>query len=292
MNEIRVLLVDGELGDVRFIQDALAEMEERTHGGAWIHCRVSHLECAEDAAIVLESERPDIVLFNPALADSRGLETFSTLHDAAPGVPLIALLDAGEDGLGRRMLRQGAQDFIIKSEIDCQPLARAILNAIERQRFYRATQLASAVDLETGFYNGDTFRALARRDIQLARECGRPAALVLAELDNLTEVDSVCGREATHDLIVEAANVLRVAASETALVARDGLGRFAVLALEDTSEVLVSALQQHIQAGLHSFAFVFGYASIHTGAVATIEDLMKTAEAVLYENKLAYSNIT
>ena len=164
MNDIRVLLVEAELNEAQFIQEALAEMEERTHGGAWVHCRVSHLERAEDAVVVLEREPPDVVLFNPSLPDARGLETFSTFRDAAFGVPLIALLEAGDEGLGRRMLREGAQDFILKSEIDCQPLARAILNGIERQRFQRATQRIAAVDLETGFYNPDGFRAICNYD--------------------------------------------------------------------------------------------------------------------------------
>jgi two-component system cell cycle response regulator len=291
MNEIRVLLVDSELNDARFIQEALSEIEERTQGGAWVHCRVSHLERAEDATVVLETERPDILLFNPTLVDSRGLETFSTFHDAAPGVPMIALLDAGEEGLGRRMLRQGAQDFVIKSEVDCQPLARAMLNAIERQRFYRANQLGSAVDMETGFYNSETFRALAVRDIQLAREGVRPIALVLAELDNLVEVDAVCGREATHDMIVESANVVRAAASESALLARVGLGRFVMLTWQVSADHLISALQNRIQADHHSFAFVFGYATMDHDLPADIDELLKTAEAVLYENKKAYSHL-
>jgi two-component system cell cycle response regulator len=287
MNDIRVLLIDGELSDARFVEDALAEMEERTHGGAWIHCRVSHFERAEDAAILLESERPDIVLFNPMLADSRGLETFATLRDAAPGVPLIALLDTGEEGLGRLMLRQGAQDFIVKSEIDCQPLARAMLNAIERQRFFRATQLASAVDLETGFYNPASFQVLATRDIQLARECGREVGLVTAEIDSLMDVDAAYGREAAHDLIVEAANVIREAASEMALIARTGLGSFAMLTWQAPPERLIGTLQNRTQAGHHAFAFAFGSASADGGQAATVDDLLKTAEAALYENKQA-----
>jgi PleD family two-component response regulator len=292
MNDIRVLLVDGELSDARFVEDALAEMEERTHGGAWIHCRVSHLERAGDAAILLEAERPDVVLFNPTLPDSRGLETYSTLRDAAPGVPLIALLEAGEEGLGRRMLRQGAQDFILKSEIDCQPLARAMLNAIERQRFYRATQLASAVDLETGFYHPGSFQNLANRDIQLARGCGRPLELVAAEIDSLLDVDAAYGREAAHDLIVEAANVIRGAAGETALIARTGLGCFAIATWQMSAERLIAAVQNQVQAGQHAFAFTFGSATMDEDADGTIDGLLRTAQAALDENKQAYLNLT
>ncbi len=177
-------------------------------------------------------------------------------------MPLIALLDAGEEGLGRRMLRMGAQDFVLKGELDCQPLARAILNAIERQRFQRGTQLASATDVETGLYNNEGFRAIAARDVELARECGRSLTLLLAEVDNLTDVDQACGREQLHDLVAEAANVVRAGAAGTALIARVGLGRFAMLDWQNTADELISRLQQETQADHHAFAFVFGHASM------------------------------
>ncbi|MDQ6741068.1 MAG: diguanylate cyclase [Actinomycetota bacterium] len=291
MNDIRVLLVEGDLDDAQFIGDALAEMEETTHGGAWVHCRLDHLQRAEDAIIVLENEQPDIVLFSPVLPDSRGLETFSAFRDAAPTVPLIALLEAGEEGLGRRMLRLGAQDFVLKAELDCQPLARAMLNAIERQRFQKGTQLASATDLETGLYNNAGFRAIGARDVELAREVGRGITLLLAEVDHLVEVDEAYGREATHDLVIQAANVIRAAAGGTALIARVALGRFALLTWQDTADVLIARLQEETQSGHHAFAFVFGYATSLDGAETTLEELLETAEAALYENRQAYCNL-
>lgn len=289
MNDIRVLLIEGELSDASFIQEALAEIEETTHGGAWVHCRVTHLECLEDAVVVLTTERPDIVLFNPVLPDSRGMETFCTLRDVAAGIPLVALLDPGEEGLGRRMLREGAQDFVIKCEIDCRPLARSILNAIERQRFQRSTQLSSAIDLETGFYNPDGFAEIAARDLQLARKCNRELTLLIAEVDDVMEVDSACGREAVHELVVEASTVIRTSMGESALAARLGLARFGLVAWHTSPNELIGRLQNSIQAGHHAFAFVFGFTSSQKGS--TFADLMETAEAVLYENKQAYSNL-
>ncbi len=292
MKPIHVLLIEGELSDARFVEDALAEIEETTHGGAWIPCRVDRLEQLADALLVLESEHPDIILFNPALPDSGGLATFRSLHDSAPETPLIALLDNGEEGLGRRMLRQGAQDFVLKNEIDCRPLARSMLNAIERQRYQRGTQLASATDPETGFYNADGFAAIAARDIQLARECQQRLTLVLAEVDNLPEIDQLAGREAAHELIMEAANVIRAGAGPAAIAGRLSFGRFAVLAWRDSASQLIARIQRETEAGHNSFAFVFGSAASDPATARSLEQLIEDAGAVLYENKQAYSNIS
>ncbi len=289
MSNIRVLLVESELSDARFVEEALTEIEETTHGGAWIHCNITHLESVEDSVALLASEPPDVILFSPALQDSRGLETFAALRDASGGLPLIALIEAGEEGLARRMLREGLQDFVLKAELDCDPLARTIVNAIERQRFIRAMARAAASDPETGLANAVVFQQSAVREIALARECGRMLTLLLAELDSLDELDSACGRNTTHETIVEAANIIRAAVDETALVGRVGLGRFAILEWRDQPEALIADLQQQIQAEHQTFAFVFGYALADPESNESIAALMATAEIVLCENKQAYS---
>jgi PleD family two-component response regulator len=291
MSNIRVLLIESDLSDARFVHEALTEMEETTRGGAWIHCNVTHLETLDEAVALLASEPPDIILFSPALEASRGMETFAALRDAAAGVPLIALIEAGEEGLGRRMLREGLQDFVLKCEIDCDPLARTIANAIERQRFLRAMARAAASDPETGLANLVVFQQSAAREAALARECGRTLTLTLAELDNLEELDSACGRNTTHDTIVEAANIVRTAVDETALVGRVGLGRFAVLEWRDTAAPLINDLQQQLQAEHQAFAFVFGHACLTPGSNDSIAAVMAAAEAALCENKLAYSTL-
>ena len=291
MNDIRVLLVESELSDARFLEDALAEIEEMTHGGSWVHWVVTHLELLEDAVTILTNERPDIVLFSPNLPDSAGFATFTALRDAAPDVALIAMIEASEEALGRRMLRQGGQDFIVKSEVDCRPFARAILNAIERQRFQRCAQLASAVDFETGFYTAESFHGMAARDLELAGNCSRPITLVIAELDDLIEAGEACGRETVHELIVEAANVIRASAGATALIGRLALGRFAIISWQHSPDRLVTILQNAVQEGHHPLAFIFGCVTAHPGSGTTVEHLMQAADAALYENKQAYSNL-
>jgi PleD family two-component response regulator len=291
MNDIRVLFVEDELADARFIREALAEIEETTHGGAWLHCNVTHLERLDDAVLVLGAETMDVVLFNPALPDSRGMATFTALHDAAPNVPLIALVEPGDEGLGRRMLREGAQDYIVKSEIDVDPLAGAILNGIERQRFVRAALRSTAGDPESGFATAPAFDALASRDLLLARDCGRSLVLMMAEIDNFEDLDAACGRSAAHEFVMAAANVIRTVVGEYALVGRLGTNRFAILEWRRTPEELIGALQTQVGREHQPFAFVFGYTFAEPCSSTTLVELIAAAETMLCENKHAYSNL-
>jgi PleD family two-component response regulator len=291
MSDIRVYLLEGQMGDARFVLEALAELEETTHGGAWLHCKTTHFERLEEALIVIAEEAPDVVLFNPNLPDCYGLETFVRLRDTAPAIPLIALVEEFDQGLGRRMVREGAQDFLLKQEIDCRPLARSMMNAIERHRFIRAALRHIRTDPETGLLNRAGFEETADRERVLARECGRNLSLVLAELDALGELDEACGRMVMHETVREAGNTIRNAAGETALPARIGLARFGVLAWNDTPERMIGSVQQQLAVEHQQFAFVFGHARIDMESEHGVAEALKAAEERLCENKLAYSSL-
>ena len=291
MNKIRVLLVEGDPVDARFLQEAFAEIEEATRGGAWMHCQVTHVERAEEAVLVCGAEPQDIVLFNVRLPDASGMEAYQVLRDAAPAVPLVALIDAGDEGLGRRMLREGAQDYLVECEIDCDSLARVVMNGIERQRFVRAAMYRVENDFETGLPGRNGFQNAAARDLLLAAECGRAVSLVLAEIDNLVALGSACGRFAAHDAVLQAAIAVRNTAGEKGLAARIGAGRFAILDWSRNADEIIGALQQQIQSEHQEFAFAFGSVQIEPNGLWGFEDALKSAEEMLCENRLAYSDL-
>mgnify|MGYP002381540820 CR=1 FL=1 len=125
----------------------------------------------------------------------------------------------------------------------------------------------------------------------LARDCHRSLALVLAEVDSFDELDEAYGRTATHETVVQAANTLRQAVGEKALVARTGLGRFAVLDWDASPDQLIGNVQSQLAMEHQSFAFVFGQAAVDPDSDDSIPEALRTAELALCENKLASSNL-
>ena len=77
---------------------------------------------------------PDIILLDLQLPDCTGLEGFGALHALVPDVPQIILTNFADDGLAATAVRQGAQDYLIKKEVDTTLLTKSIRYAIERQR--------------------------------------------------------------------------------------------------------------------------------------------------------------
>ena len=124
---IKVLLVEDNAGDVRLIEEMLAEVR-----GAPFD-----LECTDQLSTGLErlaAGGTDAILLDLSLPDSRGLDTFAKVHARAPQVPIIVLTGLDDEALAVEAVREGAQDYLVKGQVDSHLLARAMRYAIERKR--------------------------------------------------------------------------------------------------------------------------------------------------------------
>lgn len=124
---IKVLLIEDNPGDARLILELLREVPTA-------NLALEHVDRLEPALARLRDAPVDVVLLDLALPDSRGHGTFAAVYGLAPDVPIIVLTGLGDDGLAVRVVHEGAQDFLVKGQVDGPVLWRAIRYAIERQR--------------------------------------------------------------------------------------------------------------------------------------------------------------
>ncbi len=95
----------------------------------------------------LPSGGVDLVLLDLTLPDSTGIESFTQLYNQFPSLPIVVLTALEDETLALTALREGAQDYLIKNEINPRSLTRAIRYAIERKRGEEArSQLAAIVE--------------------------------------------------------------------------------------------------------------------------------------------------
>jgi PAS domain S-box-containing protein len=95
------------------------------------------IECAGTLAKGMESLEADgfeLVLLDLQLPDSEGLKSFTSIHERCPGIPVIVLTGTSDEDLAVKAVQLGAQDYLIKSEVDVSQLKRSIKYALERQR--------------------------------------------------------------------------------------------------------------------------------------------------------------
>lgn len=76
----------------------------------------------------------DLVLLDPGLPDSQGLETLAAVRGAAPQTPIVLLTGYDDQDFAVQSLKEGAQDYLVKGEALGDQVPRAIRYAIERQR--------------------------------------------------------------------------------------------------------------------------------------------------------------
>ena len=76
----------------------------------------------------------DVVLLDLGLPDSQGLDTFMHLREAGPGVPIVILTGISDANLASRAVEAGAQDWLVKGQINAAVLDRSLRYAIQRVR--------------------------------------------------------------------------------------------------------------------------------------------------------------
>jgi signal transduction histidine kinase len=131
---IRALLIEDNPGDARLIREMLREASARDAADVLHADRLS-------AGLALLAERDvDVLLLDLSLPDSSGLATFETAHAAAPGVPIVVLSGLDDEGLAARAVHEGAQDYLVKGQVDGGTILRSLRYAIERQRLEAARQ--------------------------------------------------------------------------------------------------------------------------------------------------------
>ncbi len=95
---------------------------------------VSRCSTLREALDFLSHSTIDAVLCDLHLPDSRGLQTLCPALDHAGGAPVLVLTSLDDTQFGYHAVRQGADDFLLKSELSPGLLMRTVLYAIERRR--------------------------------------------------------------------------------------------------------------------------------------------------------------
>ncbi len=273
---LRLLLVEPDLEEALFLKDVLADIEEGRHFRTWVHLEPLHAASWDEAEAILSSEKMDVILLNPDLPDCQGFETFRRSREVAPAVPVVLLLGAGDEALGVRIVREGAQDFVIRGQIDCAPLAHALRNAVERERLVAAEHTVRFIDPLTGLANLCCFDAFAERDRKLAERLGTRWMILLTELTDLDGLVEIHGEQRRDWTVVQLAELLRSVTDSADLLYRICPTRFALTVFEADYDSLKQT-RNRVERSLAGERVVTGSAIFCPEKPVSLEDLLTDA---------------
>jgi len=127
LDSLHLLLVESTESDALVIADYLDESKS-------VYFDITHLQSLSEAHDFLQENSVDIILVNLFLPDSYGIHTFDELFNAFSDIPFLVLTEIDDDLVGVNAVKKGAQDFLIKSELNPSMLLQSITYAIERKK--------------------------------------------------------------------------------------------------------------------------------------------------------------
>ena len=191
---IKILhLVEDSLGDKRLLREMLNK--QGSH-----QTEITQIERLIDAEKHLAENPVDIIVLDLGLPDAQQLGAVKRAHAVAPRVPLVVLTGLDDGALAAQALQEGAQDYLIKGQIDARGLLRSLRYSIERKSMEEALFVATERAQVTLNCIGD---AVACTDIEgnvtylnlvaekmtgwsLPEAAGRPLAEVFRILDAIS----------------------------------------------------------------------------------------------------------
>ena len=241
---LKLLLVEDDLQDEHLISEALIEIEETRLWSNWRNSSIVQVEQLTDALDCLGQEAFDAILLNLSLPDSPALlDTFVEVYAAANGAPIVVLADEDDTNLANRLLREGAQDVLLKSELECVPMARSVRYAIERQRRAQTQGSSAFSDPLTGALTRQAFLTIAERAAQLASSKSTILLLGFLEISPLAH-NNLNEREACDILLIRAVDSLRARFQPPSMIGRIGRGCFAIVTAGLTETILEAMLNR------------------------------------------------
>jgi two-component system cell cycle sensor histidine kinase/response regulator CckA len=132
---INILLVEDNPGDAALVKEMLADTSAFQF--ELVHC--DRLSMAEE---ILGRRSFDVILLDLSLPDGQGLDTVIHTRAATNKMPIVVMSGLGDVDLAIKALQKGAQDYLVKGEVDSNLLSRSVRYAIERKQAEEALRKA------------------------------------------------------------------------------------------------------------------------------------------------------
>ena len=227
---VRVLLLTADFHTARLIDELLRANWSRVQ-------LLAHAEWDAAAAQALVDHPSCCVLLDvPAGENDATLDLVEYVRLSAPDAPIV-LLSAGDDeALALEAVKAGAQDYLVKSELQASVLRRALTHAIERKRSESGLAHQALHDQLTGLPNRALFLDRLGVALDRARRSGTQTAVMFLDFDNFKEINDSHGHAVGDRLLITLGGRLSAMLRPMDTVARFGGDEFTFLFEDLTSE--------------------------------------------------------
>lgn len=284
---INIMLVEDNPGDARLIRELLSD----ARGGRY---QLSHVDRLSKGTEYIRRGAVDVVLLDLGLPDCTGLDGLTTVKGLAGEVPIVVLTGLDDEAVALAAVKTGAQDYLVKGQVDGNLLWRSIRYAIERKQLEQKLAFVATHDSLTGLPNRFLLSDRLSVAITQAERKNECLAVMMLDLDRFKEVNDSLGHSIGDELLKVVAGRLIGIIRGYDTVARLGGDEFIILLTqinekEDACEVasrIISLFTEPFIVGQNTISVTpsIGIA-LYPGHGKDAETLIKNADAAMYRVK-------
>ncbi len=123
----RLLLIENSPDDRDLIQNVIRTNHINIASIEWCSTLASGLDC-------LRENHFDILLLDFSLPDGNGLDSILMVQDVSAEIPIVVISDLDDDAIALKAVEEGAQDYLVKKNIDDRLLDCTVQYAIQRKK--------------------------------------------------------------------------------------------------------------------------------------------------------------
>jgi len=285
--KLNVLLIESNAGDAYMLKAMLADANGHVFKVDWA-------DTLESGLSQLNTQKYDAVLMDLFLTDSKGLETLARLNGQILSVPVLVLAKEENDELGRKVVQEGAQDYLLKNRLSSDLLRQSILYGVERQHLVEKIRSESIKDDLTKLYNRRGFLMLAKQQLKIVHRHKRLATMLFIDLDNLKNINDNLGHQYGDLAIIEVAGLIKELFRDSDIIGRMGGDEFAVFAIgvnTETAEIIAARLANRLEeknsryGRMYDLSVSVGIAPYSTEKDYDVKELLSLADALMYRHK-------
>jgi diguanylate cyclase (GGDEF)-like protein len=282
-----ILLVEENTEDIRLFRESLAEAGKARYD----------LTCVRQLADTikrLDEERYDIVIMDLSLPDSQGFNTFISVRMHAPNIPIIVLTSNKDEDLAVKALQNGAQDYLMKGQLEGRLLSRSIRYAIERNHARQKEHRLAYFDALTNLPNRQLFLDRLSQALSHADRYDQKVALMFIDLDGFKLVNDSMGHDMGDLLLQAVARRLGDCLRKSDTVARIGGDEFTCILQDIEQAGNVNIVAKKVIRALTGPFDLKGHEIRISGSIGVslfpddtedIEEMIKKADTAMYRAK-------
>jgi len=126
-DKIAVLVIEDNYGDYRLIEEMINLLNHNKY-------ILSHSNSLSEAFEFLSKSEVHVVLLDLGLPECKGIVSFNNFHEKFSDIPVVVLTGLRDESIGLESVQKGAQDYLVKGQVDEYLLTRSINYAIERKK--------------------------------------------------------------------------------------------------------------------------------------------------------------